>query len=90
MALRTGAVRVHHAAHRGKITALELRDCGADFRDSAGNFVSRYAGVDSGHHAAPLVADLVQIGVADTAKQNFDLYVVFRRIAPRNCGRCKR
>ena len=47
------------------------------------------AGVDGGHHTAPLVADLVQIGVADAAKQNFDLHVVFRRIAPRDRGRCK-
>ena len=40
------------------------------------------ARVDGGHDAAPLVANLVEIGVTDAAIQNFNLYVVFGWIAP--------
>ena len=42
------------------------------------------AGVDRGHHIAPLVTDLMEIGVADAAEENLDLYVAFGRIAPRD------
>ena len=35
---------------------------------------------------APLVADLVEIGVADAAEEDFDLHVVFGRIASRDRG----
>ena len=47
------------------------------------------AGIDS-RHAAPLVTDLVEVGVADTAVQDFDLNVVFAWIAPRDRGGGKR
>lgn len=52
--------------------------------------MARDAGVDSGHDPAPLVTDLMEIGVADTAEEDFDLYVVFSGIAPRNRGGGKR
>src|SRR5260370_8935704 len=86
LALGAGAVGVRHAGDRGEGTALEFGYCGADLRDSADDFVAGYAGVDGGHHAAPLVADLVEIGVTDAAIQNFELYVVFGWIAPRDRG----
>ena len=41
-------------------------------------------GIDRGHHIAPLVTDLMEIGVADAAEENLDLYVAFSRIAPRD------
>ena len=37
--------------------------------------------VDSGHGAAPLATDLVIIGVAGAAKEDFNLHVAFGRIA---------
>src|SRR4026208_2525935 len=46
--------------------------------------MARDAGVHSRHDAAPLVTNLVEIGVADTAEEDFDLYIGFSRIAPRN------
>ena len=49
--------------------------------DTADDFVAGNAGVNGGHQATPLVASLVEIGVADAAKQDFDLHVVFSRIA---------
>jgi len=52
--------------------------------------MARDAGVHSRHDAAPLVTNLVEIGVADTAEEDFDLYIGFSRIAPRNRGGGKR
>ena len=51
--------------------------------------MARDAGVDRGHDPTPLVTDLMEIGVADTAEEDFDLYVVFSGIAPRNRGEDK-
>ncbi len=86
LALGAGAVRVHHAADCSEVAGLELGDRGADLGDAADDFVAGNAGIDGGHHVAPLVADLVEIGVTDAAVQNFDLYVVFGWIAPRDRG----
>ena len=84
LALGAGAVGIDHAADRGEVAGLELGDRRADLGDAADDFVAGNAGVDGGHHAAPLVADLMEIGVADAAEQNFDLHVVFGWIAPRD------
>lgn len=54
------------------------------------DFVAGNNGVVSGHKLAPLVPDRMQIGVADAAKEDFDLYVVFGWIAPRDGRRGKR
>jgi hypothetical protein len=48
------------------------------------------ARVDGRHHAAPLIAGLVEVGVADTAEKDFDLYVVFGWLSPCNGGSGKR
>ena len=40
--------------------------------------------IDSGHELAPLIADGMKIGVADTAEKDFDLHVVFGWVASRN------
>ena len=90
LALGAGAVGIDHAADRGEVAGLELRDCGADLGDAADDLVAGNARVDRRHHAAPLVADLVEIGVADAAEENFDLYVVLGGIAPRDRGGGKR
>ena len=86
LALRAGAVGVHQAADRGEVAGLELGDGGADLGDAADDLVAGDAGIDSGHDFAPLIAHLVQIGVADAAVENFDLDVVFGGIAPRDGG----
>jgi len=46
--------------------------------------------VDSGHELALLVADRMEIGVADTAEEDLDLYVMFARISTRDRRRGKR
>ena len=90
LALGAGAVRVDHAADRGEVAGLELGDCGADPGDTADDLMAGDAGVDGGHEAAPLVTDMVEIGVADAAEQDFDLNVVCGWIAPRDRGGGKR
>ncbi len=85
-ALRTGAVRIHHASDRGEVTGLELGDRRASLGDAADDLVARDARVDGRHHAAPLVANLMEIGVTDTAEKNFDLDIVFGGIAPHDLG----
>ncbi len=91
-ALGAGAVGVDEAAHRGEVAARESGDGGADLRDAADDLVAGDAGVDGGHHAAPLVPDRVEIGVADPAEEDLDLHVVRGRIAPRDrgCGERRR
>src|ERR671929_192699 len=77
LALGAGAVGVHHATDRSKVAGLEFGDCGADFGDTADDLMAGDAGIDSGHYVAPLVTDLMKVGVADTAEQYFDLNVLF-------------
>src|ERR1035441_2699136 len=90
LALWACAVRVHHAAHRGNITGFELGNSRTDLRDPANNFMARHQGIDRGHNFLPLIAGLVQIGVADAAEKNFDLNIVFSGIAPRDRSGSKR
>ncbi len=90
LALGAGAVGVDHAADGGEVAGLELGDGGANLGDAADDLVAGDAGVDGGHYAAPLVPDLVEIGVTDAAEENLDLYVVFGWIAPRDRGGGKR
>ncbi len=89
-AIGAGAVGINQAADGGKVAGLELGDCGADLGDTADDLVAGNAWVDGGHDAAPLVTDLVEVGVADAAEEDFDLNVVFGRIAPGDRGGGKR
>jgi hypothetical protein len=50
------------------------------------DLVAGDAGIDRGHDIAPLVTDLMKIGVADAAEENLELHVAFGRIAPWNRG----
>ena len=49
LALGAGAVGVDHAADRGEVAGLELRDRRADLGDAADDLMARDAWVDSGH-----------------------------------------
>ena len=82
LALGAGAVGVDHAADRDEVARFVLGDCGANLGDAADDLMAGDAGVDRGHHIAPLVTDLMKIGVADAAEENLDLHVAFGRIAP--------
>src|SRR5262247_4910812 len=63
--LVAGTIGIAHTADRGEIAGLELRDAGADVGHPAHNLVPRHTGVDCRHDLLPLIADLVEIGVAD-------------------------
>ena len=86
LALRAGAVRIDQAADRGEVARLVLGDRRADLGDAADDLVARHDRVDRGHELAPLVADRMEVGVADAAEEDFDLHVAVGRIAPRDRG----
>jgi hypothetical protein len=88
LALRAVAVGVNQAAYCSNIAWLKLGDCGADLGDTTDYLVSWNAWIDSGHRA-PLVTDLVEVRMADTAEKDFDLNVTFARITPRDRRGCK-
>ncbi len=86
LALRAGAVRVDHAADRGEVAGLVLRDCRADLGDTADDLMAGNDRVDRGHDARSTRCGPMEIGVADAAEEDFDLHVVFGWIAPRDRG----
>ena len=90
LALGACAVGVDEAANGGEVADLELRHGGADAGDAADDLVAGDAGVDGGHHFLPLVARLVEVGVADAAEEDFDLDVVVCRVAAFDGGGRKR
>ena len=89
-ALGAGAVGVDHAADCGEVADFELCYGGANLCDAADDLVTGDAGVDGGHHTAPLVASLMQIGMTDAAEEDLDLHVILGWIAPRDRGGRKR
>ena len=62
------------------VAGLELGDCRADLGDTADDLMSRNAWIDS-RHRTPLATDGVKVRVADTAEKDFDLNIMFARIA---------
>jgi hypothetical protein len=52
--------------------------------------VAGNAGVNGGDGTAPLVADLVEVGVADTAEEDLDLHIRLGWFAPLDRGGSKR
>ena len=81
LALGAGVVRIDQAADRGEVARLVLGNGRADLGDAPDDLVAGDDRVDRGHDAAPLVADRMEIGVADAAEEDFDLHVVFGRLA---------
>src|SRR5580658_9354408 len=65
----TGAdtARVHHATDCRNVALLELLDGVADLDDTANDFMARDARIDGGHYLFPLVANLMEIGMANAA-----------------------
>src|ERR1035438_9148115 len=86
LAAGTGAVRVDQAAYRGEVPRLVFGNCRAGLGDTPDDFMAGNNRIDSGHELLPLVADRMEVGVADATEQNLDLHVVIGRIATRNGG----
>src|SRR5438309_993494 len=81
LALWAGAVRVDHAADRGEIPGLVLGNGRADLGHAADDLMAGHNRIIRGHELAPLVADRMEIGVADAAKEDLDLHVAVSWIA---------
>src|SRR6266446_2582067 len=81
LALRAGAVRIDHAPDRSEIARLVLGNCRADFGYAADDLMAGDNRVIRGHELAPLVANRMEIGVTDAAKQDFNLHVAVSWIA---------
>src|SRR6266851_2887142 len=71
------AARIHHTTHRGDVAFLEFLDRAADLDHAADDFVAGHTGIHRRHYLFPLVADLVQIRMADATVENFNLHVLW-------------
>lgn len=71
-AARAGAAGIDHAADADHVAGLETRHFRAGRRHAADDLVARHHRVD---RVAPLVARLVQVGVADASVEDLDLDV---------------
>jgi hypothetical protein len=89
-AIWAGAVRIDQAADRSEIAGLVLGNFRTDLGHTADDFMARDNRVNRGHDTAPLVTNLVKIGVADAAEQDFDPDIVFGRFPSRNRGGSQR
>ncbi len=83
-AMGASTVRVNHAADGGEIAGLVLGNCRADFGDATDHLMTGDNWVDCGHDTAPFVTHRMEVGVADAAEKDFDLYVAIGWIAPRD------
>ena len=90
LALLARTVGVDHAANRDNVAGLELLYRGAGLGHAPYNLMAGNTRIDRGHHAAPLIAGLVQVRVTDSAEENLNLHVCFGWIAPRDRSGCKR
>ena len=84
--VRAGQVGIHKTADPNQIAGFEFGHARADRGDPANNFMARHARVNGLHQAAPLVAGVVEVGVADAAEENFNFHVAGRQLASRNRG----
>ena len=85
-AVWTSAIRIDEATDGGNIARLKSRDRGSDLCHATNNFMARNTGINGLHDATPLVANGMQVGMADAAEQDFNLDVVPGRFAAGNCG----
>src|SRR3954469_3278902 len=84
LAVATASIRIDETADRREIARLVGRHAGAHLRYSAKNFMPGDDRINSGHRLFPLVADLVNVGMADAAEQDLDLHVALVKVAARN------
>ena len=82
LALVTVAARVDEAADTSVVADLELGDVLADSDNNTGDFVSRDHREDSG---TPLLAGLMDVGVADASVGSLNVHVVVSNVAALDC-----
>jgi hypothetical protein len=86
LAIWAGVVRIHHATDRNEIARFVLGHCRPDLCDTADDLVARNNRIVRGHELAPFITNRMQVGVADAAKQDFDLHVAIGRISTFDFG----
>src|SRR5205823_11684735 len=86
-ALRTGTVRINHAADRGDVTRLEFGHGRADPGNTADNLMAGHNRVIRGHELAPLVADRMKIGVTDATEYNSNFDILGTRFTTQDTKR---
>lgn len=69
---------IDHATDADKIALLEAVDIRPDTYHTADNFMARYKRIGA---ASPVVADLMQVRVADPTIEDCDNHIVSARIA---------
>src|SRR4029077_8416061 len=74
----TDTTGIHHGADAGQLADVESRYRGSDACHAPDDFM---AGDHGEHRTAPLVSRLMDVGVADSAVQNFDEHVVRTQVA---------
>ena len=72
------AARIDHAADGGEIAGLELRDMRPDLDHAADDLMARNHGIK---RIAPVIARLMEVGMADAAIKDVDLDVMRAGIA---------
>jgi hypothetical protein len=81
----TGQVGINKAAYGGQLTRFEFGDGGTDLGHATDDFVAGNAWVNGLHEAAPLVARIVEVRVANAAVEDFDLHIAWRWFTSRDC-----
>jgi hypothetical protein len=84
LAFRAGSIRIDKATHRGNIARLKPLHGRSNLHDTPHDFMAGDAWVRGRHNAVPLVANGVDIRMADTAEQYLDLDVGICRLSTRN------
>lgn len=74
LTLHTSAAGIDETANTHMLPRLELRDFTANCGNYSGDFMSGHHRENSG---TPLVAGLMNIGMADAAKSDIDSNIVF-------------
>ena len=85
-AMGTRQIGINEAADTGQVARFEFGDGGTDLGYASDDLVAGNARINGLHEAAPLVARVVEVRMANAAEQNLDLHVVFRWIASWDAG----
>jgi hypothetical protein len=87
LALWARAVGIDHAPDRREVAGLELGNGGTDLGDATDDFVAGNTRVNGRHDFFPFIANRMKVRMTDTAKEDFDLYILLGWVAPRDgCG----
>jgi hypothetical protein len=84
LAVRAGMVGIDQATDAYQVARLEFADRRSHLGHFADDLVSRDDRVDGRHDTAPLVADRVEVGMADPAVEDLDLDVTIADVATRD------